>query len=136
MGQVIGIDSSVLIFLIEEHPRFLEGAEKVMRDVQRGTCDAVLSAVGMIEVLTGPKRRGRRDMALQYREFIKKIPHLRILGINERVVDIASDLRALYLLRTPDAIHIATAISEGASAFVTHDRRLTRVKEIRVETLV
>jgi predicted nucleic acid-binding protein len=38
--------------------------------------------------------------------------------------EIASELRAIYTLRTPDAIHLATALKAGAAAFVSQDRRL------------
>jgi predicted nucleic acid-binding protein len=44
----------------------------------------------------------------------------------------ASDLRATYTLRTPDALHLATAIVAGAEAFVTEDRRLSNIPAIRV----
>lgn len=47
----------------------------------------------------------------------------------------AAGLRARYGVRTADAIHLATALVAGASAFVTTDRRLARVKEIEVRVL-
>jgi predicted nucleic acid-binding protein len=47
----------------------------------------------------------------------------------------AARLRAAYGLRTPDAIHLATAVAAEAAEFVTTDRRLARVKEIEVRVL-
>jgi predicted nucleic acid-binding protein len=44
-------------------------------------------------------------------------------------------LRAANRLRTPEAIHLVTALEAGASAFVTTDRRLARVAEIPVRVL-
>jgi predicted nucleic acid-binding protein len=47
----------------------------------------------------------------------------------------AARLRARYGLRTPDAIHLATAVAARAEAFVTTDRRLARVRELEVRVL-
>jgi len=66
---------------------------------------------------------------------ITHFPHLTIVGINEQIVELASDLRAHYSLATPDAIHIATAIDFGACTFITNDKALRKVKEISVELL-
>jgi predicted nucleic acid-binding protein len=39
---------------------------------------------------------------------------LTVLPIDQPVAETASDLRATYTLRTPDALHLATAIVAGA----------------------
>ena len=44
----------------------------------------------------------------------------------------AAEYRARYGLRTPDAIHVATAVQARAEVFLTNDRRLRRVEEIDV----
>jgi predicted nucleic acid-binding protein len=38
-------------------------------------------------------------------------------------------------VKTPDAIHLASAILAGCSAFLTNDHALARCKEIAVELL-
>jgi predicted nucleic acid-binding protein len=38
-------------------------------------------------------------------------------------------------LKTPDALHYATAIEVGATVFLTGDRLLSRCSEIAVEVL-
>jgi len=44
-------------------------------------------------------------------------------------------LRVAYGLKTPDAIHMATALLNGAQAFVTNDAGLKRVNELDVLVL-
>jgi len=48
---------------------------------------------------------------------------------------IAARLRGSYGIRTPDALHLATAVVTGADAFVTADARLFRVTEVDVVPL-
>lgn len=44
----------------------------------------------------------------------------------------ASDLRAAFRIKAPDAIQIATVMVHGATAFLTNDRIFEKVKEIDV----
>jgi len=52
--------------------------------------------------------------------------------VSVTIAEQAARLRAQYRLRTPDAIHIATAMIAGCDAFLTNDRDLKRVQAIRV----
>lgn len=49
------------------------------------------------------------------------------------MIDLATDLRVRYGLKTPDAIHVATAMECHADLILTGDRDMTRCKEIRFE---
>ena len=50
--------------------------------------------------------------------------------------DFCIDLRAKYTrLKTPDALHLAAAILTGCDVFLTNDKGLSVITEIRVETI-
>ena len=132
MEQKIGIDTVIFIYLLENKGVLASRAGRILEMVEDGKTEAVFSSIGVIEILTGPKKLGRRDLAVQYKELITNFPHLTIAGINENIVDLASDLRADYGISTPDAIHIATAIDFGAGKFFTNDKTLKRIKEIPI----
>jgi predicted nucleic acid-binding protein len=53
-------------------------------------------------------------------------------AVDVEVAERASELRAKYNVRAPDAIHAATSIVEGADAFITNDTRLKRIAEVNV----
>ncbi len=135
MAKKIGIDTPILIYLLQSDRKYVEKARSIMRRVQLGRCHAVFSSIGLIEILTGPKKQGEYELAARYLEIITHFPHLSIIGINENIVDISSDLRARYGISTPDAIHVATAISEGAQKFITNDKALKKIQEISVDVL-
>ena len=62
---------------------------------------------------------------LQAYELVVQKPGIRIEPVSWRVLRRAAELRAQRLaLRTPDAIHIATAGLGGCDAFVTNDKSL------------
>ncbi len=135
MGEKIGLDTAFFVYFLEEHPEYLRATRAVIDEIEAGRIFGVFSSVGLIEVLTGPKKLGRFDLARRYQQLITHFPNLTIAGINEQIVELASDLRSKYNLGTPDAIHIATAIDFGAEKFITNDRNLKQVKEIEVELL-
>lgn len=135
MEQKIGLDTVVFIYLFENKGILGKRAERILKSVEKGEMEAVFSSIGIIEILTGPKKLGRDDLAVQYKELIIGFPHLTIGGINERIVDIASDFRARYGIATPDAIHLATALDFGAEIFFTNDKSIKKIKEIRVELI-
>ena len=132
MGSIVGIDSVIFAYFLQSHPEYGIRAEKILETVEKGERKGIFSVIGVIEVLTAPKQLGHPEVATEYREFFANFPNLKIKGITEGVVERASDLRAKYGLRTPDAIHIATAIDFGAQSFVTNDQRLKKITEIEV----
>ena len=135
MGQKIALDTSVWIYALENNAKFFRSAVGVLEQIESGSAAACFSVIGMIELLTGPKFLGETIIAEQYKHQLANFPNLTIVGISENIVDLSSDLRAKYGLHTPDAIHVATAIDFGASVFITTDKTLKKVKEIRTKIL-
>ena len=130
---LIGLDTCLWIYLLEDHPRYARKVARLFDSIRDGTDEGVFSALGMIEILTGSKKLGRFDLAAQYEQHIRRFPNVSIVGLNEKIVWLASDLRATYNLKTPDSVHLATAIDAEADVFLTNDKFLKKVKEIRVQ---
>ena len=135
MGQIVGIDTQIFTYVLENDKIFADRALLVINDLAIGKYTGIFSSVGIIELLTGPKKMGRFSLAQEYLKRLESYPNLSIRNLNENNIDIASTLRAKYNLRTPDSIHLATAIEAGAETFYSNDRSLKKVKEIKVETL-
>lgn len=135
MGRLVALDSSLFVYVFEQHPTFRPPAKLALRRIEQGKDRGIFSMVGLIELLTGAKNQKDPALAELYRSLVKQFPHLALIGLNHEIVEIASDLRAKYGLRTPDAIHLGTAIAAEVDAFLTNDRNLKKVKEIKVELL-
>lgn len=71
-------------------------------------------------------------LAARYQQILVGTQNVTSRYVKENVALTAADLRARYRLKTPDAIQLATAISEECEAFLTNDRDLRRVTEISV----
>ena len=54
------------------------------------------------------------------------------MPVNEAIAARAAHLRAIYNLRTPDALQVAAALDANCDAFLTNDRGLKRVEELKI----
>lgn len=105
------------------------------RTLAEGTVSSVTSTVTLLEVLVQPIRRNDPAVAEEYRATLLHTPNLRVLPLTTSVAEEAARLRAQYNVGFADAAQLATAITHGASHFLTNDARLARVAGLRVLVL-
>jgi predicted nucleic acid-binding protein len=79
-------------------------------------------------------RTGDLNTLAQFDVFFAGV-ELFLVEVGSAVIERATDLRARYNLKTPDALHYATAVEVGATVFLTGDRALARCSEVSVEVL-
>lgn len=132
---IYGADTMLFIYHFEDSELFGKAAQDLLRRTEEGKCHLVCSVLSLLEVLVVPKRLGRLDLCQRYRELFASFPHLSLLGADAEIAEIASDLRARYQIRTPDSIHVASAIAARADAFISEDARLKKIQEIPVLSL-
>ena len=128
--QVIGLDTSIFIYHLEAHPRYLPLTTLLLNSVQAGERQAVVSTVAFMELTVHPWRLDRPEVARQYEALLVNFPHLQVADVTRDVARRAAQLRAGYQIRPADALQVATAIVYGATAFVTNDKGLTRLDDI------
>jgi predicted nucleic acid-binding protein len=129
-GQTVGLDTSPLIYFIEQNPTYLEKIKPFFFALDRGDFKAVTSTVTLLEVLVHPFRKGETALAQKYRNILLNSNHLSILPVSSAIAERAAELRAIHDLRTPDAIQLATTLQERATAFLTNDSRLKTVAQL------
>jgi len=129
------LDTSVWIYHFQQHPEFGAAAARVLHDIESGRVEGIVSELSLLELAVHPLRLGRQDVADDYELLLTHFPHLTLVPVTREVLLQAAALRAAYGLRTPDAIHLASAVYFGATAVVTNDEAWCRVREIRVVTL-
>lgn len=130
-----GVDTMLFVYHFEGNEEFGPAAGRILKAAEEGRVRLATSILSLLEVLVVPKRYGPQELCQRYREFFESFPNLRLFPIHFEIAEIASDLRAEHELRTPDSIHVATAIHAGADAFVTQDFRLKKIRSFPVLAL-
>jgi len=129
------LDASCIIYLIEAASPFHSAVvARLTRHRTDPSAAVVTSRLSRLECRTRPLREGNSTLLLAYDAFFSS-GRLILVEINAPVIERATDLRAGRGFKTPDAIHLATAIHEGASVFLTGDATLARCPEVNVEVL-
>lgn len=124
---ILGLDTSVFIYHLEAHPRYLPLTQALLTGVQAGRWLAVTSTVTLMELTVRPWQIDRPAAAREYEAVLAHFPHLTLADVTRDVARRAAQLRAGYRLRPADALQVATALVHRATAFVTNDRQLARL---------
>lgn len=133
---LVGLDTMIFIYQVQDHPTYAPLTGALLAATEKGDVRAVASTLALTELLVRPLQEGAETVAGEYYLLLTSFPHLTVAAAGPEVARLAAELRADLGLRTPDALHIATAMHEGAGAFVTNDRRLAGAAEEGFRVLV
>jgi len=132
---LVYVDTSVVIYSVETHAAYWPLLRSLWQTAQTGSIILVSSELVVMEALVGPLRNGDAVLASAYEELFHT-SELRLLRIGQPVLREAARLRAeLPTLRTPDALHGATALLAGCTMFVTNDPDFRRIALLPVVVL-
>lgn len=134
-GGIVGLDSALLIYYIEENPLYLSTVDPFFEAMFRGDFEVVTSSVTLTEVLVHPIRRNDSELTATYREILLNAAHLKTLPVSAEIAETAARLRAIHNIRTPDAIQAATAVVARADFFLTNDAKLSALQHPAVLVL-
>ena len=130
------LDACTIIYLIEAANPFHKAV--LARLAQHGKdprAQIVTSQLSRLECRTRPLRDKDAGLLAKYDEFFSA-QRLLLAEVSTAVIDRATELRAVHGFKTPDAIHLATAIDDGADVFLTGDTTLQRCAKVKVEVVV
>ena len=130
----IYLDACCFIYLVEGQSEWRTAVEQQLRNLDP-LSKLITSQLTRLECRTKPMREGNRALLERY-EALFAADRVAVLDVSEHVIDRATDLRARYGFKTPDAIHLATAIEFSAAEFWTGDATLSRGTDIAVTLLV
>ncbi|HKV58990.1 MAG TPA: PIN domain-containing protein [Ktedonobacteraceae bacterium] len=134
-GQVVGLDTTPLIYFIEKHPLYINIIRSFFKAVEKGECEVVTSTITLLETLVQPLRQGDKYIAAKYRTILLRTKGLKTVPVTMEIAEAAASLRAIHNIHTADSIQMATAIKWGASFFLTNDLALPSLPNLKVLTL-
>ena len=127
-------DSCIVIYLIERREPWHSGIRQQLRRLSTPDSAVVFTDLNRLECRVFPIAAGMPDLLADYDAFFAS-DGLVWHGLQTDTFHLATDLRAQYRLKTPDALHLAAAITAGCDEFWTNDQRLEQAAAGRL-TLV
>lgn len=136
MGQgPVCLDTCVFIYYIEEDGRYIQHVAPFFEAIDKGTLFAVTSGITLLETLVIPLRNNELNLANQYEKLLLESRGLTCLNLSPNLLRLAAHLRATYQLKTPDALQIAAAKLANCQVFITNDRRLPKIPDLKIVQL-
>ena len=126
IGKRVYLDASTVIYALEGLPNYSNLNSGLLDGLDTGAITAISSELTLVETVIGPRRSGDRNRESVYRNFLSSSASLTVVPITSAVLETAIDLRATHGFKVPDAIHIATGLLSGCTAFLTGDAMWSR----------
>ena len=96
------------------------------QQAEAGQLVVVCSELVIAETLVRPIRERDLDLEAAFRD-VFAAPEVEVVPATRRLWEETARLRAATGLKTPDALHAATALQAGCALFITNDADFRRV---------
>lgn len=100
----------IYFYFVERNAVYIERVRDIFRRVAHGSLVVQTSVITLTEVLMMPIQMARIDYERAYRSMLLQTRNIEAIAVSSQIADDAARLRALHRLRTPDALHMATAL--------------------------
>lgn len=128
-------DASAIIYAVETHSTYWPLLQPLWQQVDGGQLQGMSSALALLECLVAPLRQRDHVLIAAYDQVLAQ-SRFQLLPIDRPSLRRSAELRAgIVGLRTPDAIHAATALLANCVLFVTNDPGFTRIPGLPVVVL-
>ena len=131
MMRRIYLDSCAVIYAIEGTTELRARIGAVLLPPNEESPCVIYTDLTRLECRVKPLAEENTGLIKTYDDFFST-PGYEKHALDTPTFDLATDLRARYRIKTPDALHLAAAINAGCVQFWTNDAHLTRAAAGRI----
>lgn len=132
-NATVYVDTAPIIYSVEINPAYWTLLQPLWSKSQANEINIISSELLWLEALVFPLKNNNTSLIGIYEDLFREDIHL--IAISQDILKSAANLRAITHLKTPDAIHAATALSVGCNLFLTNDSGLRMVPGLSVVVL-
>lgn len=128
-------DSCALIYLVEQHPAWGAAVAQRMRPAAGAWPVLIFSELTRLECRIKRVKDGNAQLLAAFDQLFATTGY-ETQALDRSVFELATQLRAQHNLKTPDALHLAAAISANCEEIWTKDDRLNKAAQGRISTII
>jgi predicted nucleic acid-binding protein len=128
-NSLVYIDTAIIIYTIEKIPEYWLLLKPVWQQVKNRNIRVLSSELTLLEALVAPIRNNDATLITAYEQALLA-SNMLLMPITQSILRQAAHVRAQSRLKTPDAIHVATAQLEHCDIFLTNDKALQRIPSL------
>jgi predicted nucleic acid-binding protein len=129
------LDACVAMYYVEQHQTLFQRVDSALFPASGEQIIPVFSDLTRMECRVLPLRNHDQALLARYEAFFQ-LPDCDYAHLDTIVFDLATELRAQFALRTPDALHLAAAMRSGCQEFWTNDGRLSKAAAPHIRVIV
>jgi uncharacterized protein len=131
-GSRVYFDVNPIIYFIEQNTQFAEAVTPVFEMIGDGSIVAYTSELSLTEILIKPIRDNLNQVIQAHKELLLDPELFTLISLNQDTFLLAAELGGKLSMRTPDAIHMASAIESKCKYFVTNDKGIKSTGDVSV----
>jgi len=132
--STVYLDTSPIIYSVEKHADYWQLLTSVWKSLKAAEIEVFTSELTLLETLVQPIKQNNQPLISAYETLLTNTD-IKLLPISLDILRESANLRAVQNLKTPDAIHAATAFSANCTHFITNDDGFKRLSNINVVIL-
>ena len=132
-GAIVYVDTAPIIYSVERHPKYIDLLQPLWTKVNNNEISLFSSELLWLEILVKPLKANNQSIIDLYTELLTS--SIQLAPVDESILRSAAQLRSTTKLKTPDAIHAATAMSCDCTIFLTNDRGFQNTPRLPVVIL-
>lgn len=131
----LAIETSLYILALENNPEFPFAIE-FFQLLPRSNAEAYASVLAITEVMNKTYESKSLDRIPDRLDFLTGNGLIDLVNVDRAIALKAAQLRAKYNLKTPDAIHLATAEERNCELFFTADKDFNKASSGNLKIVV
>lgn len=116
-------DSMLFIYWLEDNPQYARHVNTIHSKMKQRQDRLITGAFTFGEVLAGTYRKGRAELAEQFRTLLRSVV-AEVVPFTVETADHYARIRGTLGITPADAIHLASAAQAGTDLFLTNDKNL------------
>jgi predicted nucleic acid-binding protein len=134
-GKRVYMDTMIFIYLMEGYSKLEAQLLEIRDSFLNKEAEFFTSDLTLCEVLVIPFKLNNEIMIAQYRNFIEQSGAIGLRSITRATYVQAAVFRAQFGLKTPDAVHVSSAVETGCNIFLTNDKPIKVPESIKIVLL-
>ncbi len=118
------IDTSVFIYLLEDHPLYSSKIINLFDYCQKHHIELTTSSISFMEFCVKPYEQNKTEVIEHFKELLIDMD-ITLYTVNIEIAEIAAKLRAEYKLKSMDALQIAVKKYSESDRIVNNDKELS-----------
>jgi predicted nucleic acid-binding protein len=133
--QKIYVDTAIFIYQIEDVMPFSTQLEPLVDALESGRITWLTSTITLTEVLVKPLQNADTYLIDVYNSILTKHRHIQMMPVIPEIARRAAYVRQQHRIKTPDALHLATAWHHACDSILTNDNQLKQFTGVPVVLL-